>query len=144
MAEPIFITPHLAIPEEELAFETSRSSGPGGQNVNKVETRVTLRFDVAGSPSLSGEQRERLRERLATRITKEGVMRVVSSRHRTQGGNRRAAVERFVELVAEALEPETPRKRTRVPRAAKRRRMEAKRRRGEIKRRRGRVVPERE
>jgi ribosome-associated protein len=126
--------PRVEIDENELSFSYTRSSGPGGQHVNRVETRVTLRFDVAGSPSLTEEQRERVLRRLATRINKDGVLRVVSQRHRTQEANRRAAVERFHELLAEALRPRRVRRKTRVPRAARRRRLESKRRRGEVKR----------
>ncbi|HMC82356.1 MAG TPA: aminoacyl-tRNA hydrolase [Candidatus Polarisedimenticolia bacterium] len=81
----------LAIREEELRFTASRSGGPGGQNVNKVSTRVTLWFDVAGSPSLTAEQRSLIRSRLATRISKEGVLRVVSQQTRSQAANREAA-----------------------------------------------------
>src|SRR3954453_10707281 len=97
------IDDNLAIPEEELSFATSRSGGPGGQNVNKLETRVTLRFDLAASPSLSEEQKSRLRERLSTRITRSGVLHVTAQKHRTQGANRDAALERFAELLREAL-----------------------------------------
>jgi len=135
------ITEDLSIPDEEVSFATSRSGGPGGQNVNKLETRVTLRFDLAGSPSLSEEQKDRLRQRLATRITKDGVLQVTSQRHRTQGANREAAVERFAELVRENLREETPRKRTRPSRAAKARRLEEKRRRSQRKRERAGAVP---
>src|SRR3954454_22965189 len=99
----IAIDDNLSIPEEEVTFTTSRSGGPGGQNVNKLETRVTLRFDLAGSTVLSEEQKARLRERLATRITKDGVLHVTSQRHRTQGANREAAVERFAELLRESF-----------------------------------------
>ena len=127
------ITDELAIPEEEVSFATSRSGGPGGQNVNKLETRVTVRLDVASSPSLTDEQRQRLLERLATRITRTGVFHVTSQKHRTQGENREAAVARLAELMAEALREETPRKATRVPRSVKRRRVEAKKRRGQRK-----------
>ena len=126
----------LAIPGDELDFKTSRSSGPGGQNVNKVETRVTLLFDLESSTSLADEQKALLRERLASRISKEGVLRVTSQKHRTQKANREAAVERFHQLVADALSERAPRRRTRTPRAAKRRRLEAKRRRSDLKRRR--------
>jgi ribosome-associated protein len=99
----IEIAPGLAIPDAELAFAASRSGGPGGQNVNKVATKVTLTFDVAASPSLTDAQRDRIRARLATRISKDGVLQVVSQRHRTQGANRAAALERFVELLRHAL-----------------------------------------
>ncbi|HEX9943221.1 MAG TPA: alternative ribosome rescue aminoacyl-tRNA hydrolase ArfB [Thermoanaerobaculia bacterium] len=128
------ITEDLSIPDEEVAFTTSRSGGPGGQNVNKLETRVTLRFDLAGSPSLSEEQKARLRERLATRITRDGVLQVTSQRHRTQAANREAAVERFAELLRENLREEPPRKKTRPSRAARARRLEEKRRQGQRKR----------
>ena len=137
----IAIDDNLSIPEEEVTFITSRSGGPGGQNVNKLETRVTLRFDLAGSGSLSEEQKARLRERLATRITKDGVLQVTSQRHRTQGANREAAVERFAELLREGFREEAPRKKTRPSRAAKARRMDEKRRQSQRKRER-RVTPE--
>ena len=122
------------IAEDELRFTYSRSSGPGGQNVNRVETRVTLLFDVFGSPSLAEGQKRRIASRLATRINKGGILRVVSQRHRTREANRRAAAERFLELLNEALRRQRPRRRTRVPRNARRRRLEGKRRRGELKR----------
>jgi ribosome-associated protein len=137
----IQITPDLALPDEEISFATSRSGGPGGQNVNKLETRVTLRFDLAGSTALSEEQRARLRERLATRITKDGVLHITSQRHRSQMANRDAAVERFVELVGEALREEVPRKKTRPSRAAKARRLDEKRRRSGRKRERSAPIP---
>jgi ribosome-associated protein len=127
-----------SIGADELRFAYSRSSGPGGQYVNRVETRVTLLFDVAESPSLTDEQKRRVRRRLATRINKAGILRVVSQRHRTREANRRAAIERFEELLAEALRSPRPRRKTRVPAGAKRRRVESKRRRGEVKRSRGR------
>lgn len=127
------IDPTLSLADDELEIRTSRSGGPGGQNVNKLETRVTVRFDVAGSPSLDEEQRQRIRERLGHRISRSGVLQVSSQRHRTQAANREAAVARLAGLLTEALEPEKERRPTRVPRAAKRRRLEEKRRRGRLK-----------
>jgi len=127
------INPSLSLPDGELELRTSRSAGPGGQNVNKLETRVTVRFDVTGSPSLTDDQRRRIQERLGTRISKAGVLQVSSQRHRTQAANREAAVARLAGLLAAALEPEAERKPTRMPKAAKRRRLEEKRRRGRLK-----------
>jgi len=132
----------LVLPEEEISYVTSRSGGPGGQNVNKLETRVTLRFNLAASPSLSEEQKARLRERLATRITRAGVLHVTAQKHRSQGANREAALERFTELLREAMLEETPRKKTRIPRAVHRRRVEDKKRRGQRKQERAGRVPE--
>jgi ribosome-associated protein len=130
----IEIAPDLSLPDDEVSFVASRSGGPGGQNVNKLSTRMTLRFDVAGSPSLNEEQRELLAGRLATRINRAGVLQVTAQRHRTQAANREAALGRFVELVREALRPETARVRSRVPAAARRRRLADKRERARRKR----------
>jgi len=133
VADEIPVNPQLTIPEREVSFETSTSSGPGGQNVNKVETRVTLLFDLEASDSLDPEQKETIRDRLATRINKAGVLRVVSQKHRSQSANRQAATERFAALLAEALEQTPPRKKTKPSRTARRRRLRNKRRRSEIK-----------
>ncbi len=130
----VHVTDDLEIAGTELVFSTSRSSGPGGQNVNKVNTRVTLLFDLEGSASLSEEQRMLLRQRLPGRINKGGVLRVVSQRHRTQLANRDAAVQRFVELVREALTEVPERVPGAPPRRANERRLETKRRRGRLKR----------
>lgn len=138
----VAIDERLTIPDAELRFEFSRSSGPGGQHVNRVETRVTLLFEVDASRALDAGQKRRIRERLATRINKEGVLRVISQRFRTREANRRAATERFAELLARALAPRRKRVKTRVPAAAERRRLEQKRRQSQIKRRRGRVSEE--
>ena len=121
------------IPDEELMYTTSRSSGPGGQNVNKVSTRVTLLFDVDRSPSLAEEQRELVRRRLGGRINRNGILRVVSQRHRTQSANREAAVARFAALLAEALAEAPERVPTEVPAQVNRRRLEEKRRRSRVK-----------
>jgi ribosome-associated protein len=138
MAE-LEIQPGIAIPEGELRFETSRSGGPGGQNVNKVESRVALLFDLAGSPSLDDEQKRRVATRLKNRINKDGELRVVCQTHRTQEANRRAAVARFLEILAEALKQPKKRRAVRRSAASKRRRLEAKKQRGQIKELRGKV-----
>ena len=123
----------LFIQEDELQFKASRSSGPGGQNVNKLNTRMTLLFDLENSPSLSQANKELIKRRLSTRINNKGVLRVVCQRHRTQAANRRTAVERFVELLVHALRKSTPRRKTQVSRAAKRRRLEEKAQRSRLK-----------
>lgn len=128
------IAPGVAIPAEELTFTASRSGGPGGQHVNKTSTKVTLSFDLAGTRSLTGWQKRRVRSRLRTQVSREGLLRVVAQSHRSQSANREAAMERFVLLLRAALTPAKPRRPTRVPLAARRARREAKRRRGEIKR----------
>ena len=138
----IDVTPGLAIPDAELSFAASRSGGPGGQNVNKVATKVTLAFAVASSPSLTDEQRRRILARLATRISKNGVLRVVSQRHRTQGANRAAALERFVALLAAALAVEPDRVPTRPTRVSRQRRVSEKKLRARTKQTRRRVEPE--
>jgi ribosome-associated protein len=126
----------IFIPEDELVFKFTRGGGPGGQNVNKVNTRVTVFFDAANSRSFSDEQKERILRRLASRTDKDGVVRIVSQRHRTQRANREAAVERLGELLREVLKKEKVRKKTRVPEGAKRERLEKKKRRGFLKRQR--------
>ena len=130
----ININDQLSIPQDELSFTASRSSGPGGQHVNKVSTRVTLRFDVVNSPSLTLDQKELILTRLATRISKEGVLRVVSQKTRSQAANRELALERFVRLLQEALEKRPERKPTKVPAAAKQKRLTDKRHRSQLKR----------
>lgn len=138
----IEITPNLAIPEDELTFSAARSGGPGGQHVNKTSTRVTLTFDVAGSPSLSDGQKSLILTRLAGRVNKQGELKVSCGATRSQAANRQAATARFVSLIRQALERRAPRKKTRVPRAARKRRLEAKRRRGEVKKKRAAPSPD--
>lgn len=132
----LIINSKLSIPPAELDFQSTRSSGPGGQNVNKLETKIILRFDVANSPSLSETQRERLLEKLASRLTTEGVLVIASQEHRTQTANREAAVARFVNLLKEALKPVRPRVATRPTRASKEQRLEVKKQRQQVKQRR--------
>jgi len=133
MRPSIEITETLSIPLCQLRFTASRSSGPGGQNVNKVNTRVTLWFDVVNSPSLSDRQKQLIRNHLPTRINKEGILRVVSQKHRTQASNRDEAIERFASLLRESLKEVMPRKKSTVPTAAMQRRLDEKKHRSRIK-----------
>jgi ribosome-associated protein len=130
----VFIADDIEIPDAELAFTTSRSSGPGGQNVNKVNTRVTLLFDLDKSPSLLEEQRALIHERLAGRINKEGILRVIVQRHRTQLANRDEAVRKFADLLRAALFEEEVRVPVKVPKGVNQRRLEDKRLRSRLKR----------
>ncbi len=132
----IEITDDTFINADELVFKASRSSGPGGQNINKVNTRVTLFFDVANCGSLSDWQKQRILARLATRSDKNGVLRVASQKFRTQRANRNAAVERLQQLLTDALKTRPIRKKSKVTYAAKKRRLEEKKRRSQLKRQR--------
>ena len=124
----------LTIPESELSWRFSRSSGPGGQGVNTADSRVELVWDVAASAALSPAQRDRLLDRLSGRIV-DGVLTIAASEHRAQLRNREAARLRLAELVADALRPPAPPRRpTRPSRGAKQRRLEAKKRRTDLKR----------
>jgi ribosome-associated protein len=129
----IEISDGVYIGEDELVFKASRSGGPGGQNVNKVSTRIVLLFDVANCAGLSETQKQQIWTRLATRIGKSGLIRVTSQRFRSQKANRQAAVERLCELLKAALETEPVRHRTKAPRHAHERRLERKKRRSLLK-----------
>jgi len=129
----IIINDKLNISEEELNFSAACSGGPGGQNVNKVATRVLLQFDVRHSPSLSEWQRERILSRLSTRINKEGILRIVCQESRSQAENRTLARERFICLLQDALKRTHPRIKTRPTLGSQRRRLDSKRRQSEKK-----------
>jgi ribosome-associated protein len=136
------ITDTLSIPLSELRFRFARSSGPGGQHVNRSATRVELLFDVAGSPSLTEAQRERALKALAPYIDSDGVLHLISQTFRSQFRNREEAVERFQTLMRRAMKVPKRRRPTRPSRAARERRLASKRRRSEIKRQRGPVTTE--
>ena len=127
------VTPSLAIPDDELVERFVRSSGPGGQNVNKVATAVELRFDALNSPSLGEDLRARLLARRDRRITDEGVVVISAQRFRTQERNREDARERLAAFVAAGLRAPTPRIATKPTRASQQRRLDAKRGRSTIK-----------
>ena len=129
----LWISDRVSIDEAELRFVASRSAGPGGQHVNKVNSRVTLRFDLEATPSLDEGQKSRIRERLGTRISKDGILTVSAQKERWQSANRQRATDRFVELLQEALAIPKERRATRVPRRSQRRRLENKRRRSSLK-----------
>lgn len=133
-ADVLPVTATLTIPRSELGFRTSRSSGPGGQHVNKTETRVELLFDVAGSPSLTDAQRDRLLAKLRSWLDSDGVLHLVSEQSRSQFRNRADAIARFVDLLHDALRPVKARKATRVPRGVQEHRLQQKKQRGDVKR----------
>lgn len=133
----ISITPQIAIEESELDERFVQASGPGGQNVNKVATAVQLRFDVAGSPSLTDYVRARLKTLAGRRMTRDGVLVLDARRHRTQERNREDARERLFELIRAAAERPAFRVATRPTLGSKKRRLESKGKRAQIKKARG-------
>ena len=136
------MTDETVVPENEVYFQASRSSGPGGQHVNRRETRVEACWNVRESPSLTEQERTRILEKLAARIGKDGVLRVVAEDERSQYRNKQLAAQRLRELVARALHVPKPRKKTRPPRSATEKRLEEKGRRGQVKKLRKQPEPE--
>ncbi|HJX30765.1 MAG TPA: alternative ribosome rescue aminoacyl-tRNA hydrolase ArfB [Thermodesulfobacteriota bacterium] len=132
----IRVTDTITLDEREISEEFVRSSGPGGQNVNKVSTAVQLRFSVAGSPSLPEEVRVRLMKLAGKRVTSEGILVIDAQRFRTQLRNRQDAIQRLVDLIKKAAKRPRLRRRTKPPAGAKERRLETKRMRSRIKKQR--------
>lgn len=134
MVGPVKVNAHTEIPESELRWRFSRSSGPGGQHVNTTDTRVELMWDLANSTALRPAQRERALERLAGRLV-DGTITVTASQYRSQLRNREAAAQRLGELVRAAMAPPPAERRPTKPSRRKRqRRLDDKKRRGELKR----------
>jgi ribosome-associated protein len=129
----IYINEKISLDESEFREEFIRSSGPGGQNVNKVATAVQLRFDVSSSVSLPDDVRERLIRIAGKKVTKEGELVIKAARFRTQEMNRKDALERLIDLVKKATVVPRPRRKTKPTKASKERRMETKHRRSEVK-----------
>jgi ribosome-associated protein len=130
----IEITDNIRLDEGEIQVEFIRAAGPGGQNVNKTSSVAQLRFDVAHSPSLPEDVRQRLIKLAGSRMTDEGVLIITAREYRTQDQNRREAMDRLIELIRRAAVPPKPRHKTRPTLASKQRRLETKRRHSEVKR----------
>jgi ribosome-associated protein len=130
----IRVTPFISLDDSEVTLEFLRASGPGGQNVQKVETAVRLRFDARHSPNLTESVRARLERLAGSRLTKDGVIVIEAQRHRTQERNRADALERLIELIREAAAPPPPpRRKTRPTLGSKIRRLDGKKLRGDVK-----------
>jgi ribosome-associated protein len=130
----------IQIPENELVFKTSRSSGPGGQNINKLNTKVTIIFDVENSGSLNLEQKETILKKLAARLTKDKKLIISSQKFRTQKANRNSAVEKLREIIQDALKKPKIRRQTKPTRTAVETRLKHKKSRSLLKQQRKKIV----
>lgn len=130
----IVINQNLSVPDSEVRFSAARSGGPGGQHVNKVNSRVILEFDVMHTSTLSSYQKRRIAEKVGQRMNQQGILRLQAQRHRTQSANRADLLEKFVEILQDALRPVKHRVPTRVPHRAREKRLEEKKLRTRVKR----------
>jgi ribosome-associated protein len=130
---PIRINRDVTIDDSELSLSFTRAGGPGGQHVNTSSTRVELRWDLPGSAALTDAQKELVAQRLASRLTADGMLVLHASEHRSQTRNREAAVARFAALLADALRMQPPRRATAPSASSRRRRLDAKRQRAQTK-----------
>jgi ribosome-associated protein len=137
MPEELAISRHIVIPGSDLELSWSRSGGPGGQKVNKTESRVQLAFDIEGTEALSDAVKARVRARFSSRINREGKLMLACDIHRERSRNLAEVRARLAAMIRGCLEAPRPRRATKPSRAAKRRRLDAKKRRGQVKQMRG-------
>jgi ribosome-associated protein len=130
----IVINQDLSIPDTDVRFSAARSGGPGGQHVNKVNSRVILEFDVLNTSALRPSQKRKIFERVGQRMNQQGILRLQAQRYRSQSANRADLVEKFIEILQDALRPVKSRVPTRVPRSVREKRLEEKKLRTRVKR----------
>ena len=129
----ININEEIVIPSSELSFSASRSSGPGGQHINKVSTKVTLLFDLAGSPSLTKKEKQKICKCLGKRINKKGILHISSQRYRSQSKNRHSVIALFTVLIQQAILQKKQRHKTKRPIRATEKRLALKKKQGQLK-----------
>jgi ribosome-associated protein len=132
--EDLHIHPGITISSDDLTVSYARSSGPGGQLVNKLNTKVTVFLDVQQCPAFTDRQKKRLKTVFSGRMDKHGKLRVSSQKYRSQSANRNAALQRLTALIETALKPKRVRKKTNIPKRAKEKRLQDKKARSAVKR----------